>query len=166
MQSPPFLILAIFGFPLNTPLPTRHVRSPLTTAQRAPCQKRGFGAARYQVAREARFRATQSATLSKNATSRFDFWRADNDMMLNSAASTRPPFRLSHESKAHRKARLFHTSGEMVPRGTPPPTGVLFAPLTPLQGEVPEERGHSGTSLSSRARSAVSRDAESPIYTL
>ena len=73
MQSPPFLILAIFGFPLNTPLPTRHARSPLTTAQRAPCQKRGFGAAHYQVAREARFRATQNATLSKNATSRFDF---------------------------------------------------------------------------------------------
>ena len=115
MQSPPFLILAIFGFPLNTPLPARHVRSPLTTAQRAPCQKRGFGKARYQVAREARFRATQNATLSKNATSRFDFWFADNDMMLNSAASTRPPFRLSLESKAHRKARLFHTSGEMVP---------------------------------------------------
>ena len=49
-------------------------------------------------------------------------------------------------------------SGEMVPRGTPPPTGDLFAPLTPLQGEVPEERGHSGTSLSSRAGSAVPRD--------
>ena len=46
----------------------------------------------------------------------------------------------------------------MVPRGTPPPTGDLFAPLTPLQGEVPEERGHSGTSLSSRAGSAVPRD--------
>ncbi len=38
--------------PRGTPLPTRHVRSPLTTAQRAPCQKRGFGAARYQVARK------------------------------------------------------------------------------------------------------------------
>ena len=34
----------------------------------------------------------------KNATSRFDFWCADNDMMLNSAASTRPPFRLSLKS--------------------------------------------------------------------
>ena len=52
MQSSPFLILAIFGFPLKTPLPTRHVRSPLTAAQRAPCQKRGFDAARYQVARK------------------------------------------------------------------------------------------------------------------
>ena len=29
----PFLILAIFGFPLNTPLPTRHARSPLAVAQ-------------------------------------------------------------------------------------------------------------------------------------
>ena len=57
-------------------------------------------------------------------------------------------------------------SGEMVPRGTPPPTGDLFAPLTPLQGEVPEERGHSGTSLSSRAGSAVPRVDESSIYTL
>ena len=44
------------------------------------------------------------------------------------------------------------------PLNTPPPTGDLFAPLTPLQGEVPEERGHSGTSLSSRAGSAVPRD--------
>ena len=31
----PFLILAVFGFPLNTPLPTRHARSPVTTAQSA-----------------------------------------------------------------------------------------------------------------------------------
>ena len=44
------------------------------------------------------------------------------------------------------------------PLNTPPPTGDLFAPLTPLQGEVPEERGRSGTSLPSRAGSAVPRD--------
>ena len=41
--------------------------------------------------------------------------------MSNHAASTRPPKCLSLESKAHRKARLFHTSGTWVPRGTPPP---------------------------------------------
>ena len=59
-NSARFFILAIFGFPLNTPLPTRHAHSPFATAQGAPCQKRGFGAARYRVAREARFRATFS----------------------------------------------------------------------------------------------------------
>ena len=41
MQSSPFLILAIFGFPLNTPLPTRYVCSPLTTAQSALVEERG-----------------------------------------------------------------------------------------------------------------------------
>ena len=35
--------------------------------------------------------------------------------MSNHAASTRPPKFLSLESKAHRKARLFHTSGTWVP---------------------------------------------------
>ena len=59
-NSARFFILAIFGFPLNTPLPMRHAHSPFATAQGAPCQKRGFGAARYRVAREARFRATFS----------------------------------------------------------------------------------------------------------
>ncbi len=72
-NSARFFILAIFGFPLNTPLPTRHARSPLTTAQGAPCQKRGFGAARYRVAREARFRATVIVALSA-LRSRLGLW--------------------------------------------------------------------------------------------
>ena len=38
--------------PRGTPLPMRHAHSPFAAAQRAPCQKRGFDAARYQVARK------------------------------------------------------------------------------------------------------------------
>ena len=50
-------------------------------------------------------------------------------------------------------------SGEMVPpQYSPSDTTSARSPLAVAQGEVPEERGHSGTSLSSRARSAVSRD--------
>ena len=37
------------------------------------------------------------------------------------------PFCLSLESKARRMACLFHTSGKMVPRGTPPPTRQALA---------------------------------------
>ena len=50
--------------------------------------------------------------------------------------------------------------GEMVPPKIPPPTGDLFAPLTPLQGALVEERGHSTRALPSRAGSAVPRDAK------
>ncbi len=71
-NSARFFILAIFGFPLNTPLPT-HAHSPFATAQGAPCQKRGFGAARYRVAREARFRATVIVALSA-LRSRLGLW--------------------------------------------------------------------------------------------
>ena len=50
------------------------------------------------------------------------------------------PFCLSLESKARRMACLFHTSGKMVPRGTPPsdttsarsPLAVLFCSAPPL----------------------------------
>ena len=62
-----------------------------------------------------------------------------------------------NQRRTERRA-FFIQAAKWFPLNTPPPTGDLFAPLTPLQGEVPEERGHSGTSLSSRARSAVSRD--------
>ena len=38
--------------PRSTPLPMRHAHSPFAAAQGAPYQKRGFDAARYQVARK------------------------------------------------------------------------------------------------------------------
>ena len=57
--------------PRGTPLPTRHVRSPLTTAQRAPCQKRGFDAARYQVARKRGSARRLSLRYSLNAMLHF-----------------------------------------------------------------------------------------------
>ena len=55
-----FFIQAANGSPGYSPSDTTSARSPLAVVQRAPCQKRGFGAAHYQVAREARFRATFS----------------------------------------------------------------------------------------------------------
>ena len=52
----------------------------------------------------------------------------------------------------------------MVPPKIPPPTGDLFAPLTPLQSALVEERGHSTRALPSRARSAVSRDGSRKFF--
>ena len=72
------------------------------------------------------------------------------------------PFRLSLKSMPLAKIickRHFHMSGEMVPpQYSPSDTTSARSPLAVPQGEVPEERGRSGTSLSSRAGSAVPRD--------
>ncbi len=78
--------------------------------------------------------------------------------MSNHAASTRPPKCLSLESKAHRKARLFHTSGTWVPRGTPPPRDERSLTVRgPVRGSPRRARSF-GDCLSSRAGSAVPRD--------
>ena len=141
MQSSPFLILAIFGFPLNTPLPTRHARSPLTTAQRAPCQKRGFGAARYQVAREARFRAT----LNRRFT-RFE----EVISLLYNADSWQPKNYASNQSARvciANCARFFILAIFGFPLNTPLPTRHARSPLTTAQSALVEERGHSTRAL-------------------
>ena len=59
--------------PRGTPLPMRHAHSPFATAQGAPCQNRVFGKARYQVAREARFRATMVVVYAREQSFIFDF---------------------------------------------------------------------------------------------
>ena len=154
MQSPPFLILAIFGFPLNTPLPTRHVRSPLTTAQRAPCQKRGFGKAHYQVAREARFRATLNRK----------FIRFEDVFSLRYNADSWQPKNYASNQSARvciaNCARFFILAIFGFPRGTPFPRDERsLTAHGPVRGSPRRARSFRDC-LSSRARSAVSRDAK------
>ena len=69
--------------------------------------------------------------------------------MSNHAASTRPPKCLSLESKAHRKARLFHTSGTWVPpQYSPSDTTSARSPLAVLFCSALALRRGSGHALS------------------
>ena len=137
-------------------LPLRHDKRSLTARGRArgsPRRARSFG--------DFVFARQEALPCQQNVTSRFDFWYVDNDMILDAAASTRPPFRLSLKSiplTSKCLQAVFSYERRNGSPGYPPPTGDLFAPLTPLQGAAVKERGHLTAALSSRARSAVSRD--------
>ena len=78
-----------------------HAARSLTAHDRAKCPRRrarSFDEGIIKSREKRGFARRETQPCQQNATSRFDFWCADNDMMLNSAASTRPPFRLSLKS--------------------------------------------------------------------
>ena len=68
--------------------------------------------------------------------------------MSNHAASTRPPKCLSLESKAHRKARLFHTSGTWVPPQYSPSHAVRSFSIRDIFCSAPPLGRGSGHALS------------------
>ena len=74
MQSSPFLILAIFGFPLNTPLPTGRALAHRLRSRKGQSPKsavvRGL---RYQVARKRGSARREAQPCQYNAATRFNF---------------------------------------------------------------------------------------------
>ena len=114
---------------LNTPLPTRHAHSPFATAQGAPCQKRGFGAARYQVAREARFRATIVVVLSAMSKFFLDFLCGSRDPKIDASNQ-------SARVCIANSARFFILAIFGFPGVLPFPRGIFCSALALRRGSV------------------------------
>ena len=77
------------------------------------------------------------------------------------------PFRLSLESKAHRKARLFHTSGEMVPpQYSPSDRGLVRSAHAPARGSPRRARSFGDFAIKSRGKRGSARRVSSifPLY--
>ena len=86
--------------------------------------------------------------------------------MSNHAASTRPPKCLSLESKAHRKARLFHTSGTWVPPQYSPSHAVRSFTIRD-RAKCPRRRARSfDEGIIVSRPSAVGRDVIADLYAL
>ena len=84
--------------------------------------------------------------------------------MSNHAASTRPPKFLSLESKAHRKARLFHTSGTWVPpQYSPSDRGLVRSAHAPARGGCQRARSFDSRITVSRPN-AVGRDVIASLF--